>query len=141
MRLALGPGNGDEIGLGKLPGLSKHWSRHGDIVVMRETPHRFGRRGGERRQSVRQFSAGFDLRTGDQATEYQIENTEMVVVETTRAVEKKRCNTPERRRPSLRRSVPDHLLQFREKRSVGGHPQLPMDDMDNGADGAAMPRN
>jgi hypothetical protein len=141
MRLALGPGNDDEIGLGKLRGLSKHWSRHGDIVVMRETPHRFGRRGGERRQSVRQFGAGFGLRTGDQATEYQIENTEMVVVETTRAVEKKRCNTPERRRPSLRRSVPDHLLQFREKRSVGGHPQLPMGDMDKGADGAAMPRN
>jgi len=34
--------------------------------------------------------------------------------------------------------VPDHLFQFREKRSVGGHPQLPTGGMDNGADGAAI---
>ena len=65
MRLVRGFGNGDEIGLGQLPRPREHRSGYRDIVVVRETPHHFGRYRAEWRQPVRQFGAEPDLRPAD----------------------------------------------------------------------------
>ena len=140
MRLVLGSGNGDEIGLGQLPRPCEHRSCHRDIIVVCETPYHFGRYRAEWRQPVRQFGAELDLRPDDQPVEHQIEKAEMVVVELACAIEKKRSDAPERLRPSLGRAALDHLVQFRNEQGMRGHSQLPNGGMENCNGGAPIRR-
>ena len=121
MRLALGPGDIDQVGVSQPRRLLQHRARHRDVVVLGEPPHRLDRRVADRRQAMGQFGPRLGLDLLDQAREDAVEQLDMLVVEVIGAVEKQRCDPLQGARATLGRAVLEHFLQFGNQRGGGGH--------------------
>ena len=99
MRLALALRDVDEIGVGQPLCPLEHGTSDRDIVVLREAAHRFDRRVAKGREPPRQFGTRLRLDLADQSAEHQVEQPDVVVVETARPVEKKGGHALERLDP------------------------------------------
>ncbi len=125
MRLALGLGDFQEVGLGQAPRLPQDGAGNRNIVVPGEPADQFPGRVAERRQAMRQFRACFRFDLVNQTIEDVVEQPHMVLVEQARAIEEQCGDAPERLRPSPRRAMLDDVFQFRNKRRSSRHINKP----------------
>ena len=112
MRLALGPGQFDQLGFLQPDGLREHRTGHRDVVVVRELAHQFDRRVGERRQRLRHFGARLGLDLDDQPAQHVVEQPDMIFVEVRRAVDEQIGDALDGRRPLVLRAVLDDVFKL-----------------------------
>jgi hypothetical protein len=123
VRLALGLGNIDEIGLGEPRRLLEHRAGDRDVVILREPPYHVDWRIADGCEPVGQLGTRLGLDLADQSAEHLVEQSDMIVVEPAGAIEKKGGDALERLGAPLGRAVLNHLFQFRNERGIR-HPQV-----------------
>ena len=121
MRLALGPRDIDQVGLGQPRRLLQHGTGNSDVVILGEPPHRFDRSIAHGRELMSKLGARLGLDFRDQAGENAVEQTDVVLVEMLRAVEEERCDPLQGPRAPLGRAVLEDFLQFGDQRNGDRH--------------------
>src|SRR5262249_55790887 len=119
MRLALGLGDVDEIGVGQSPGLLQYRPSDRDVVILGELAHDPERSIPARCQKVGEFGTCLALNFLDQGPEHVIENADMLLVEAARAFEEQVGDAPQGTGPPFGCSVLDDLLEFGNQRGGG----------------------
>jgi hypothetical protein len=87
MRLTLGLGDVEQIGLGKPPGFHENRAGHRDVVVARQPADHLERRIADRRQTASELGKGLGLDLDDQAAQHLVEQADMVLFELARAID------------------------------------------------------
>ena len=98
-------GDVDEIGFGNPRRLLEDRTRDLDVVVERESPHHLHRRVADRRQTVDNSVRAWASISAIKPAEHLVEQSDMIVVEAARAIEKERRDALERLGAALRRAA------------------------------------
>ena len=132
MRLALGLGDADQLGIGNTR-LLEHRLGDGHIVAAGEPGDDTDRRIGNRGEPAREFRQRLGLDFLDQIADDVVEDGDMLVVESGGAVEKQAGDAAQGFRPLLGRAVLDDIFQLGEQGGGGTHTALASPD-GNGRD-------